>query len=228
MSTLIDNSNRKVYGDEVRAHMFEALRVVEKATGFSASENAKLVFKHAGIKNDEATVTSAGFIQNLAMCEDTLEILDNRPKEGRPIGRCLDNAVAEFRETGNRLACGYLVRDGGVHVMMVFHFFNIDKDGVPYETEQRHHSGGSLMVRVKATHNDCGKFYNETVDGGAMGGDKPAYIAGHRVMDYQAFFNPETHWTHFTYIPFGWRRNGKSGMGYAGLYDGKDFRTAWT
>jgi hypothetical protein len=72
------------------------------------------------------------------ICEQHLVMMENRPKKGRNVGECMDNCVAEFKETGNQIRMGLVSSaKSAVAAMAVIHFFNVDKHGRFYDTEDR-------------------------------------------------------------------------------------------
>ena len=72
------------------------------------------------------------------ICEKNIVMMENRPKKGRTIGECMDNSFAEFKETGNQIRMGLVSSaKSAVTAMAVIHFFNVDKHGVFYDTEDR-------------------------------------------------------------------------------------------
>lgn len=76
--------------------------------------------------------------QKFDICEKNIVMMENRPKKGRNVGECMDNSFAEFKETGNQIRMG-LVSSAktAVAAMAVIHFFNVDKHGRFYDTEDR-------------------------------------------------------------------------------------------
>jgi hypothetical protein len=89
------------------------------------------------------------FVQQFNCCEDRLSRMENRPKKGREVGECMKNSYAEFKETGNEVRMGIVSsRFPGISQMAVIHFFNVDKDGKFYDTEDR---GGEEPIVSPAT-----------------------------------------------------------------------------
>ena len=76
--------------------------------------------------------------RNFSITENRLSQMENRPKKGREVGSCMDNCVAEFAETGNQIRMGFVsCAKSATAAMAVVHFFNVDRHGVLYDTEDR-------------------------------------------------------------------------------------------
>jgi hypothetical protein len=79
------------------------------------------------------------FVQEkFPICEQNHVLMENRPKKGRNVGECMDNCIAEFKETGNQIRMGLVSSaQSPLAAMAVIHFFNVDKHGRFYDTEDR-------------------------------------------------------------------------------------------
>jgi hypothetical protein len=130
------------------------------ATNSFADKNA--LFKSIiDIKNTDHSAVADEVIhhfarRNFSITENRLSQMENRPKKGRNVGECMDNCISEFMETGNQIRMG-LVSCGTspAAALAVVHFFNVDRHGVFYDSEDHFGSvGPKPMTLLKFSHND--------------------------------------------------------------------------
>ena len=96
------------------------------------------------------------YIRTMPICERSITMMENRPKKGRNVGECMDNCIAEFKETGNQIRMGLVSSaNSAVTALAVVHFFNVDRHGVLYDTEDRTEGRGrpTPATLVKLNHN---------------------------------------------------------------------------
>jgi hypothetical protein len=97
------------------------------------------------------------FIRKMPLCERNIAMMQNRPKKGRVVGECMDNCIREFKETGNQIRMGLVSSaKSAVTALAVVHFFNVDKDGILYDTEDRTEGRGrpTPATLVMLSHNE--------------------------------------------------------------------------
>jgi hypothetical protein len=99
----------------------------------------KAIINHTPMGQDAiADVVVHDFIRKFPICERSITMMENRPKKGRVVGECMDNCIAEFKETGNQIRMGLVSSaKSAVAALAVVHFFNVDRHGVFYDTEDR-------------------------------------------------------------------------------------------
>jgi hypothetical protein len=84
------------------------------------------------IKNEE----DYDLINSVVAQQNTIHKLYSRPKAGRPVRNCFQNAKQEERETGNERVWGYMYVATRGHLQHTFvHCFNVDKEGNYYDTQ---------------------------------------------------------------------------------------------
>ena len=86
----------------------------------------------------EAVSKMAFFLINQKDTKDgsRMERLTNRPKKGRLLHHCFENALTEFRLTGNPVEVGFCFQARGTYHYVFSHAYNRDKEtGEAYDTE---------------------------------------------------------------------------------------------
>jgi hypothetical protein len=94
--------------------------------------------------------------RNFSITENRMSQMENRPKKGRNVGECMDNCISEFMETGNQIRMGIVsCATSPAAALAVIHFFNVDRHGVFYDSEDH---GGSVaskpMTLLKFNHRE--------------------------------------------------------------------------
>lgn len=93
------------------------------------------------------------------ICENRLSQIENRPKKGRNVGECMDNCVSEFYETGNQIRVGFVsCATSSTAALAVLHFFNVDRHGVFYDTEDHEKAYSRPMTLLKFSHNEVARM----------------------------------------------------------------------
>ena len=149
------SSNTKVFNNELMGCFASACSAIATNNHFV---DKNVLFRTLLAKQTKRNIIPDlvlhDFVQEFNICQDHISRMENRPKKGREVGECMRNAYAEFKETGNEVRMGLVSsRFPSIVGMAVIHFFNVDKDGKFYDTEDR---GGDVLpvpaTLLKFTH----------------------------------------------------------------------------
>jgi hypothetical protein len=108
------------------------LAFISKQMGQMLGTPPSQIYKEV-IKNE----LDCDLIRSVKAQHDIKHTLYSRPKSGRPVRNCLENAKLEKQETGNKQVWGYMsVPTHGRLQQVIIHSFNVDKDGTYYDTQE--------------------------------------------------------------------------------------------